>query len=55
MKNSNVLYIGVRGQVTGKIPEEICLKLLTKYTEEQNVLKSEIDELGKQSFPLVCK
>ena len=32
-------------KVTGKIPEEICLKLLAKYTEEQNALKSEIDEL----------
>ena len=32
-------------KVIGKIPEEICLKLLAKYTEEQNALKSEIDEL----------
>lgn len=32
-------------KVTGKIPEDICLKLLAKYTEEQNALKSEIDEL----------
>ena len=41
-------------KVTGKIPEEICLKLLTKYTEEQNVLKSEIDEL-ENKLSAVCK
>ena len=29
----------------GKIPEDICLKLLAKYTEEQTELKSEISEL----------
>ena len=41
-------------KVTGIIPEEICLKLLTKYTEEQNVLKSEIDEL-ENKLSAVCK
>ena len=41
-------------KVTGKIPEEICLKLLTKYTEEQNVLKSEIDDL-ENKLSAVCK
>ena len=32
-------------KVVGKIPEEVCLKLLAKYTEEQYAIKSEIDEL----------
>ena len=32
-------------KVLGKIPEDICLKLLAKYTEEQTELKSEISEL----------
>ena len=32
-------------KVLGKIPEDICLKLLAKYTEEQNELKTEIAEL----------
>ena len=32
-------------KVLGKIPEDICLKLLAKYTEEQNALKTEIAEL----------
>ena len=40
--------------VTGKRPEEICWKLLTKYTEEQNVLNSEIDEL-ENKLSAVCK
>ncbi len=32
-------------KVLGKIPEDICLKLLAKYTEEQTELKEEITEL----------
>lgn len=32
-------------KVLGKIPEDICLKLLAKYTEEQTELKAEITEL----------
>lgn len=32
-------------KVMGKIPEEICVKLLEKYTAEQNELKPEIEEL----------
>jgi hypothetical protein len=32
-------------KVIGKIPEDICLKLLAKYTEEESVLKIEINEL----------
>lgn len=32
-------------KVLGKIPEDICLKLLAKYAEEQNALKTEIAEL----------
>ena len=32
-------------KVIGKIPEDICLKLLAKYTEEQSALKFEIDDL----------
>lgn len=32
-------------KVLGKIPEDICLKLLAKYTEEQTELKSEISDL----------
>ncbi len=32
-------------KVLGKIPEDICLKLLAKYTEEQTALKTEIEEL----------
>lgn len=32
-------------KVMGKIPEEICIKLLEKYTAEQNELKPEIEEL----------
>ncbi len=32
-------------KVLGKIPEEICLKLLAKYTEEQQILKPEIESL----------
>ncbi len=32
-------------KVLGKIPEEICLKLLAKYTEEQSILKPEIENL----------
>ena len=29
----------------GKLPEEICLKLIEKYTEEETELKKEIAEL----------
>lgn len=37
-------------KVSQKIPEEICVKLLANYTEEQNGLKTEIDEIeGKLS------
>ena len=37
-------------KVSQKIPEEICVKLLANYTEEQNRLKTEIDEIeGKLS------
>ncbi len=32
-------------KVLGKIPEEICLNLLTKYTEEEQILKPEIESL----------
>ncbi|MCI8612182.1 MAG: DUF4368 domain-containing protein, partial [Clostridia bacterium] len=32
-------------KVLGKIPEDICLKLLAKYNEEQTALKIEIEEL----------
>ncbi len=32
-------------KVLGKIPEEICLKLLAKYTEEQQLLTPEIESL----------
>lgn len=41
-------------KVTGKIPEDICLKLLAKYTEEQTALKPEIDEL-ENSLSVVSK
>lgn len=37
-------------KVAEKIPEEICVKLLSTYTEEQNALNKEIKELeGKLS------
>ena len=37
-------------KVSQKIPETICAKLLANYTEEQNGLKTEIDEIeGKLS------
>lgn len=37
-------------KVFQKIPEEICVKLIANYTEEQNGLKTEIDEIeGKLS------
>lgn len=41
-------------KVMGKIPESICLKLLAKYTEEQNVLEPEILQL-EQTLSLVTK
>lgn len=32
-------------KVSQKIPEELCVKLLSNYTEEQNALKTDIEEL----------
>ena len=37
--------IHANNKVSQKIPEELCVKLLSNYTEEQNALKTDIEEL----------
>lgn len=45
---SRLMQIAYEDRLKGKMPEDICINFIQKYSEEQKKLEAEIEELGKK-------
>ena len=47
---SRLMQVAYEDRVKGKMPEDICIGFIQKYSEEQKRLENEIEELGVRLF-----
>ena len=47
---SCLMQVAYEDRVKGKMPEDICIGFIQKYSEEQKRLENEIEELGVRLF-----